>query len=124
MAWGSDTAATQLTSITTEQFFSFGGSTKVSLNPGEEAVVQVSADFPGSPTDHLVVSIYATLDATSEVWDIEPLMTFLLGNNADPNRCSFVVGSVYAFRIGVKRSGVTDTITSADASLRLTGLNL
>ena len=47
MAWGSDTAATQLSSITTEQFFN----QVPTLNPRETAHVQVSVDFPSSPTD-------------------------------------------------------------------------
>ena len=40
MAWGSDTAATQLTGITTEQFFN----QVPTLNPRETAHVQVSVD--------------------------------------------------------------------------------
>ena len=47
MAWGSDTAATQLTGITTEQFFN----QVPTLNPRETAHVQLSVDFPSSPTD-------------------------------------------------------------------------
>jgi len=58
MAWGSDTAATQLTSITTEQFFDQAPT----LNPRETAHVQVSVDFPGSPTDHAIVAVYTTHD--------------------------------------------------------------
>jgi hypothetical protein len=45
MAWGSDTAATQLTGITTEQFFDQAPT----LNPRETAHLQVSVDFPASP---------------------------------------------------------------------------
>ena len=41
MAWGSDTAATQLTSITTEQFFD----QVPTLNPRETAHVQVSIEL-------------------------------------------------------------------------------
>ena len=63
MAWGSDTAATQLTSITTEQFFD----QLPTLNPRETAHVQVSVDFPASPTDHAIIAVYTTLDDTSEV---------------------------------------------------------
>jgi hypothetical protein len=50
MAWGSDTAATQLISITTEQFFS----QVPTLNPRETAHVQVSVDSRASdrPRDH------------------------------------------------------------------------
>jgi hypothetical protein len=53
MAWGSDTAATQLTSITTEQFFN----QVPTLYPRETAHCQVSVDFPGSPTDHAIVAV-------------------------------------------------------------------
>ena len=42
MAWSSKTTSTQLTSITTEQFFS----QTPALNPGESAHVEVDADFP------------------------------------------------------------------------------
>ena len=34
--------------------------------------MQVSVDFPSSPTDHLLVAVDTTLDDTSEVWDIIP----------------------------------------------------
>ena len=45
MAWGSDTTATQLTSVTAEQFFD----QVPTLNPRETAHVQLSVDFPGVP---------------------------------------------------------------------------
>ena len=120
MAWGSDTAATQLSCITTEQFFN----QVPTLNPRETAHVQVSVDFPSSPTDHLLVAVYTTLDDTSEVWDIIPMMEFLLENTTDPNRISFLVTGVYKFRVGVRRSGSTDTIKSADLSYRKDGVNV
>ena len=119
MAWGADTSATQLTSITTEQFFD----ATPQLNPRETAHVQVSVDFPVTPTDHLIVAVYTTLDVSSEVWDIIPMMEFLLENTSDPNRISFLVTGVYKFRVGVRRSGSTDTITSADLSYRVDGVN-
>jgi hypothetical protein len=87
------------------------------------AHVQVSVDFPGSPTDHAIVAVYTTLDDTSEVWDLIPMMEFLIENTTDPNRISFLVTGVYKFRVGVRRSGSTDTITSADLSLRKDGVN-
>ena len=82
MAWGSDTAATQLTGITTEQFFN----QVPTLNPPETPHVQVSVDFPGSRTDHAIVAVYTTLDDTSEVFDPIPMMEFLIENTADPNQ--------------------------------------
>ena len=119
MAWGSKTSATQLTSITTEQFFS----TLVTLNPGECAHVQVTADFPSTPTDHAVVSVYSTLDDSSEVWDLMPFQQFVIHNANDPNIASFIVTGVYKFRVGVMRTGSTDTITDADLSYRKDGVN-
>jgi hypothetical protein len=124
MAWGSKQTATQLTSITTEQFFSFGGSSYVSLNPGESAYVQVTADPPATPTDNLLVAVYGTLDASSETSDATPFMEFAIDKGTDPNIVSFVVSGVYRFRIGVRRSGTTDTYTDADCSYRLDGVSL
>ena len=119
MAWGSKTSATQLTNITTEQFFD----QTPTLNPRELCHCEVDANFPASPTDNLAVSVYATLDASSEDWDDTPLMQFEVDNGTDPNKVSFVVMGIYKFRIGVKRSGTTDTITSADFSYRKDGVS-
>jgi hypothetical protein len=107
------------TAFTTEQFFN----QVPTLNPRETAHVQVSVDFPASPTDHAIIAVYTTLDDTSEVWDLIPMMEFLIENTTDPNRISFLVTGVYKFRVGVRRSGSTDTITSADLSLRKDGVN-
>jgi hypothetical protein len=74
-------------------------------------------------TDHAIVAVYTTLDDASEVWDLIPMMEFLIENTTDPNRISFLVSGVYKFRVGVRRSGSTDTITSADLSLRKDGVN-
>ncbi len=68
--------------------------------------------------------MYTTLDDTSEVWDVIPMMEFLIENTTDPNRISFLVTGVYKFRVGVRRSGSTDTITSADLSYRKDGVNV
>ena len=65
MAWGSDTAATQLTSITTEQFFN----QVPTLNPRETAHVQVSVDFPSSPTDHLLVAVTENTTGLRPAWE-------------------------------------------------------
>lgn len=122
MAWGSKQNATQLTSITTEVFFD----TVVELNPGEWAVCEVEYNPVASPTDNLVVSVYGTMDASSENWDDTPIHQFEIDKAIDPNKASFAVPSqrVRKFRVGVKRSGTTDTITSADFSYQKSGLNL
>lgn len=120
MAWDNDTAATQLTSITTEQFFDV----TPTLNPGESFHCQVEVDFPTTPTDNAIVSVYSTLDDSSENWDDTPLMQFLVDKDTDPNALSFIVSGVYKFRVGVQRDGSTDTITSADMSVRGNGITV
>lgn len=118
MAWSSETTATQLTSITTEQYFN----QTPTLNPAETAHVQVSVDFPSTPTDDAIISVYGTLDGTD--YDLTPMMQLRLLKGTDPNRVSFSVTGVYQFRVGVKRSGTTDTLTSADMSYRVNGVSL
>jgi hypothetical protein len=61
--------------------------------------------------------------AVEALVDLIPMMEFLIENTTDPNRISFLVTGVYKFRVGVRRSGSTDTITSADLSLRKDGVN-
>ena len=121
MAWASEVAATQLTSITTEQFFSFGGSTNVTLNPGETAHIEVDVNFPTTPTDHCNVKVYGSLDAGTD-YDDTPFIQFQIDKGTDPNQASFLVSGVYSFRVGVSRSGSTDTITSADSRHRKDGV--
>jgi hypothetical protein len=122
MPWGSAVTATQLTSITTEQFFSYGGSTQVTLNPGESAHITIDCNFPGSPTDHLNVKVYGSLDGTN--YDDTAFISFQIDKGTDPNQVSFLVYGLYSFRVGVARSGSTDTITSADSSYRKDGISV
>lgn len=119
MAWGSKTSATQLTSVSsTEQFFD----TLITLNPQETIHCEVEVDFVVTPTDDMIVAVYATLDASSESWDDAPIMEFVIDNGTDPNKVSFLVSGVYKIRIGVRASGGTDTHTSADLSYRADGV--
>jgi hypothetical protein len=120
MAWGSDTASTQLTTITTEQFFS----QTPQLNPGETAHCQVAVDFPTTPTDNAIVSVYATLDDSSEDWDEIPYMSFVIDNSEDTSDVSFLVSGVYKFRVGVKQDTGTTNLTSADMNHRVNGIDL
>lgn len=120
MAWGNKTNATQLTSITTEQYFDAA----ITLDPGETAHMDVTANFPTTPTDDAIVSLYGTLDDSSEDWDDTPFLSFAISKDIDPNKVSFVVSGVYKFRVGVQRSGSTDTLSSADMSYRTDGVSL
>lgn len=124
MAWGSKVSATTLTSITTEQFFSFGGSTKLSLNPGESMHVIVKANPQSTPTDHMIVAVYGTLDESSEQYSTTPFMEFTVDKGLDPNYVDFIISGLKYFRIGVRRSGTTDTITDADCSYCKDGVSL
>lgn len=119
MAWGSKSQIITAASVSTTETFS----SKVSLNPREMAHCIVKADFPASPTDDLIVSVYTTLDASSETYDDVPLIQFAIDNGTDPSTVPLVVGpGIYAFRIGVVASGTTDTIT-VDAWQRVDGVS-
>ena len=118
MAWGAKTTATQLTSITTEQLFD----QSPTLNPRESAHCRVEVDFPTTPTDDAVISVYGSLDGTA--WSATPLMSLVLEKDTDPNSIDFVVTGVYQFRVGVKRSGTTDTLTSADLAFPQDGVSV
>lgn len=71
--------------------------------------VTVDADFPVSPTDNLIVEIYASLDGTN--YDDTPISKLTIDNGTDPNQVSFIVRDVAHFRLTVLRDGSTDTIT-------------
>lgn len=120
MAWGSKTTATQLTAITTTELFF--DQTPI-INPGEFHHVEIEANPPATPTDDLRVSIYGTLDDSSENWDDTPRMVFIIDSGTDPNKKSFIISGIYKYRIGVVVDGATDTYV-ADMSFRADGVNL
>lgn len=117
MAWSGETSSTQLTSITTEQIFS----EKPQLNPRELAHVEIDINFPGTPVDDAIVAVYGSLDGTN--YDDTPFLEFVIDNGADPNQVSFQVIGVFQFQVGVRRSGTTDTITTADMKHKLDGVS-
>jgi hypothetical protein len=107
---------TQLTSITTRQNFT----TFIQLEPNERAHVEVEIDFPVSAADDAVVTVEATLDASTENWDDTPVLQFAIDEGTDPNKKAFILEGHYKYRIGVERiSGGSDTLTSADCSYRI-----
>ena len=114
VGWGSDTGSTQLTTISTEQFFS----QTPNPDPNEYVVLQIVGNSSGT-TDSLVISVYATLDAATENWDTVAVYSVTLDctDGAD-NDITFVVKDLYKFRVGVARDGSTDTFT-ADMSHRV-----
>lgn len=122
MAWGSETAATQRTSVTTEVDFQFAGDENITLNPRERAHVEVDVDFPTTPTDNALVSVYGSIDGGTD-YDDTPIMQIVVDNGTDPNQVSFVVEGIYSFKITVQRDGSTDTITSADCRYRKDGVS-
>jgi hypothetical protein len=102
----------------TELFSSY-----VTLAPGEIAVIQVKADFPTTPTDNLKITVYGTLDDTSETSDNQSAATLILMNTQDPAYRSFPVSGMVKFRVGAVRTGTTDTITT-DIWVRKDGVDL
>ncbi len=108
MAWGRKTQIENAASVAGTELYS----DKVTLNPGESSHIQVIGNSNGT-TDNLVISVYATLDASSENYDTVPLFAFELDcTDGNDNDVSFIVSGVYGFRLGFVRSGSTDTITT------------
>jgi hypothetical protein len=64
-------------------------------------------------TDDAVISVHGSLDGTT--WTATPLMVPVLDKDVD-----FLVTGVCQFRVGVKRSGSTNTLISADLAFRTT----
>jgi len=109
MAWGSKTQIENAASVAGTELFSDA----VTLYPGESAHVQIVANSNGT-TDSLIVSVYSTLDASTETWDEVPITQFLLDcTSGNDTEVSFLVSGVYKFQVGYVRSGSTDTITTS-----------
>ena len=108
VTWGSDTALTTQTAIdnVTEEFIG-----TIDLSTALSAHIQLEIDNEsGSVTDDVIISVYATLDATSEVFDDKADMTFTITPSGIAlERHPLVVSGVYKFRIGALSAGATDT---------------
>lgn len=119
MAWGSKTQIENAAAVEGTELFS----DIVSLNPGESALIQVVGNSGGT-TDSLIISVYATLDDSSENWDTVAIFKFELDcTDGNDNDVSFIVSGLYRSRLGFVRNGSTDTITT-DAWERKDGISL
>ena len=115
MAWGTKIAFTDQTAInnTVEKFLS-----SVTLNPRELCHVQLKLDneHASAVTDSLQLSVYTTLDASSEVWDNFPFMQFTIRPaTINAEYFAFTVMGVRRFRIGGLSTGATNTYTMGGA---------
>jgi len=119
MGWGTkETIGSAQAVAGTELFTSL-----VTLNPGELAHVQVVADSSGT-TDDLTIAVYGTLDSDGATMDAWPLFSFILDcGSGNPEEVSFVVSGIYGFKVGLVRTGSTDTITTS-TYCRKDGVNL
>lgn len=122
MAWGSKTAFTDQTLInnTAEEYLA-----GVTLNPRELCHVQLKIDneHASAVTDSLQVSVYTTLDASSEVWDTFPFMQFTIKPaTINAEYFAFTIMGVRKFRIGGLSTGATNTYTMGGAYM-MDGVN-
>ncbi len=122
MAWGAKQSFTDQTAInnTVEEFLA-----AVTLNPRELCHVQLKLDneHASAVTDSLQVSVYTTLDATSEVWDVFPFMQFTVKPaTINAEYFAFTIMGVRKFRIGGLSTGATNTYTMG-GSYMLDGVN-
>ncbi len=108
VTWGSDTALTTQTAIdnSTEEFIG-----TIDLSTALSAHIQLEIDNEGgSVVDSAIISVYATLDASAEVFDDRAYMTMTITpSGVALERHPLVVSGIYKFRIGVLSSGATDT---------------
>lgn len=113
VTWGADTALTTQTAInnTVEEFLHATG-LGIDMSGALSCHVQLEVDneHATTVTDDLLVAVYTTLDAATEVWDDAPFMSFVHTPAAVAlERVPFIVSGVYKFRIGVLSSGSTNT---------------
>jgi len=117
MSWAAKTKIANALSVEGTELYSDA----VTLKSDETAHVQITGDFPTVATDNLLIRVYTTLDASSETFDTTSVITELtLSKDTDPGAISFSINGVYKFRLGLIRSGSTDTIT-ANAWVRTNG---
>ncbi len=120
IGWGDKIGATQLTSITTEQFFNI----EQQMAVNQIAHIEVTVDFPSTPTDNALIKVYHSLDDSTIVWDDQPFLEFTIDKDTDPNKVSFTTPpGIYRWRVGVQRDGTTDTFTDADLTFRIATLS-
>jgi len=70
----------------------------------------VEVDFPGGPTDDLIIDVLASNDAGTN-YDTIPLYSFTVDNANGGDKATFIVTSVYSFKVNFRSSGATDTIS-------------
>lgn len=121
MGWGTKTNILSDASIDSTDDYS----SAITLNPGEIAHVEVKAKnkTSSSLTDDAVVSVYTTLDDSSEDWDTEAIFSQSVTGSSNYLKISFVLSGIYKARLGVKSDGATDNFT-ASANYRKDGVNL
>ena len=122
MSWS---AKTQISNaVTVDSTTLQDASTAVTLNPGESAHVQVYCDFGTTPTGHMEVHVFTTLDDSSENWDTTAYgLPYTILNSIDQNYVSFVMRAVYKFRLMYKNSAGT-TSNAVSAWYRKDGVSL
>ena len=127
MAWTNKQQIATTITVATDTFVeAVAGSdfsSAVVLQPGEQSVVQVEYDPPVTPTDDLVVAVQTTLDDSSENWDDEPYISFVVPNSPDPCARTFIVAGVYKWRLVFYMTGATDTTGTVNAWERRDGVS-
>lgn len=80
----------------------------IMINTWEGVHCFVEVNFPGGPTDDLVIEVLSSNDGWT--FDSVPLSSFTVDNGNGTDNISWLVTSVYAFKVNFKSSGSTDTI--------------
>ena len=110
MAWSGE--STISSGVTVNSTTLQDASTSVTLNPGEEAHVQVQANWPVTPISNLIVQVQTSVDGGTD-WDTEDesYMSLVMDSGgADPAYRSFSVSEVKEFRLMYKLDTGTDAV--------------
>lgn len=112
VTWGADTpGGTQLTAVndTVEEFFDVIVSSDALLTQVEILANNES----GSVVNGLIVSVYLSLDESTQDWDDEPFMSreFIPAGNGEEKFTFFLPSIGGSWRVGCLASAVTDDYT-------------
>ncbi len=111
MPWSGDT---------TEAVDETEQTSRIPLNPGEKAHVQVDVT---NTTDRARVEVLATLSDTDDTYDVTPIFEFRVEPGDDP--ISFIVFGIFAFVVAIENDEDSSSQTvETDITWRTDGVNL
>lgn len=76
-------------------------------NGFEGAHLIVEIDYDSSPTDHVKIKLYGSINGTD--YDDTPIWEMQGDQSIDPQQLSFIIKDLAHFRIGIQQTGSTNS---------------